>query len=349
MKKKIIFAALLTAFVALSLSACKSQAKDSITVFNYSMYIDPEILDQFEEESGIHVNYEEAPTPEELYTKYKSGAISYDLLCSSEYMLQRLMSEGELKEVDFSSFENKDNMSSRCMEMCKDIDPEHKYLMPYFWGTVGILYDPDKTNGEITSWDSLFNGEYSGNFIMQDSMRDSFMVALKYLGYSANTTDEAELLEAKELLISQKPQVQAYHVDEVRDEIIGGNAALGVIYSGEGYYAYQENDRLKYCIPKEGSNYWIDCFCMTKDCKNVEGAKKFMDFLCREDIAQKNFDYVCYSSAMNSVVDNYSDAEKNFPAVNPSDEELKRCEMFKQLPKETTEKMGEYWKELKAR
>ena len=331
------------------LSGCKKEeAKDTLTVFNYGMYIEEEALEAFQEETGIEVKYEEAPTPEEMYTKYKSGAIKYDVLCTSEYMLQRLINEGELKEVDFSSMENTGNIDQKFWDMVKPFDPENKYVLPYFWGTVGLLYDSTKVKGDINSWDVVFNGEYAGDFIMPNSMRDAYAVALKYLGYSINTTDEGELKEAQELLIKQKPDVAAYLVDEARDEVIAGNAVVAVVYSGESYEAYGENPDLSYCIPEEGSNLWIDCWGITKDCANEENARKFLDFLCREDIGLANYNYIRYSSPLKSVIEGMTEEEKGLEAVNPPKEKLEKCEVFTQLPPETTELMSDLWKELKA-
>ncbi|MCR5106656.1 MAG: ABC transporter substrate-binding protein [Lachnospiraceae bacterium] len=349
MKKKFVVVVFMVLLMSSCLMCgCNKADENSITVFNYGMYMDPEVLKIFEEETGIKVKYEEAPTPEELYTKYKSGAVKYDVLCTSEYMLQRLINEGELQEVDFSTLKNRDNIGDEYFDMCKSFDPDNKYVMPYFWGTVGILYDKEKVHGDVDTWDVLFNGEYAGEFIMQNSMRDAYMVALKQLGYSINTTNEAELREAQELLIDQKPDVQSYLVDEVKDELVAGNATLGVVYSGEGYYAGEEREGLVYCIPREGTNLWIDCFGVTKDCKNVDNAMKFLDYLCREDCAKINFDYVKYASPYLSVIETMTDKEKASSAINPSKEIINNCEIYVQLPQETTDLLNALWKELKA-
>lgn len=237
MKKRVWAALLAGAIVCASALAggCakETESGETLTVFNYGEYLDPEAIEMFTEETGIKILYEEAVTPEDLYTKYKSGAIEYDLLCTSDYMLEKLIQEGELQEIDTSSFEHIGNVGERYFEFSKSFDPENKYTLPYFWGTVGILYNKDKVKGEIDSWDVLFNGDYAGEVIMQNSMRDSYLVALKYLGYSLNTTAPGELKEAQDLLLAQKPDVQAYLVDEVREEMVAENAAVAVIYSGE--------------------------------------------------------------------------------------------------------------------
>ena len=215
MKKRLLSAFLIAALASSTLlvGGCKnsggSESSESLTIFNYGEYIDPDVLDQFTEETGIEIKYEEALTPDELYTKYSSGAIEYDLVCTSDYMLQKLIAEGELQEIDINALENKDNIGEKYWEFSQAFDPENKYTVPHFWGTLGILYDTSKVSEPVESWDVLFNGKYAGDIIMQNSMRDSFMVALKYLGYSLNSDKEAEIQDAYDLLLAQKPDVGA--------------------------------------------------------------------------------------------------------------------------------------------
>lgn len=352
MKKRWISLALAAVMVCavLPLSGCgnKKEITGTLTVFNYGEYIDPDVLDQFTEETGIEVKYEEALTPEEMYTKYKTGAIQYDLLCSTDYMIQKLIDEGELQEIDINELENKDNIGEKYWTFSQAFDPENKYTVPYFWGTLGILYDTTKVSEPVDSWDVLFNHEYAGDIVMQNSMRDTYMVALKYLGYSLNTNDENEIRQAQELLLEQKPDVQAYLVDEARDEVVAGNAAMAVVYSGEAYLGNQYNDNLAYVIPKEGSNVWLDSWCVTKGCNDTEAAMKFLDFLCREDIAQKNFEYIYYSTPNDAVIESLSDEDRANEALVPSDDATKNCEVCVQTNPEITDLMNTLWKELKA-
>lgn len=324
------------------------QDNKSVTVFNYGMYIDPAILTQFTEETGIEVKYEEATTPEEMYTKYTSGAIAYDVLCTSDYMLKRLIDEGQALEIDYSKLPNYKNIDPKFASLSEGFDPEMKYTVPYFWGTVGILYNTKLATSPVDGWEDLFSGEYKGQLIMQDSMRDSFMVALKYLGYSLNTTDEAQIREAADLLKKQKPDVQSYLVDEVRDEVVAENAVMGVIYSGEAHLGHEYNPDLEYIIPKEGSNLWIDSWIITKNCQNQEGAEKFLDYLCRTDIAKQNFDYVYYSSPNREVVDSMDEELRSSIAIVPTQEEIDRCEVYLALDEKTTELYNELWKEIKS-
>lgn len=352
MKKRIV-CFMMAAVMACSgvLTGCggkKTEVTDTLTVFNYGEYMDPDVLDQFTEETGIEVKYEEALTPEEMYTKYKSGAIEYDLLCSTDYMLQKLISEGELQEINMDALENKDNIGEKYWDFSKAFDPDNNYTVPYFWGTLGILYDTTKVKEPVDSWNVLFDGEYSGEIVMQNSMRDMFMLALKALGYSLNSSDEKELKEAQELLLKQKPDVQAYLVDEARDEVVAGNATMAVVYSGEAYLGHQYNENLAYVIPKEGSNVWLDSWCVTKYCDNMDAAQKFLDFLCREDIAQKNFEYIYYSTPNEAVIESLSEEDREDEALVPSDDATKNCEVSLMTDEKTTDLMNELWKELKA-
>lgn len=334
--------------VALVLSGCGKSNENVLTVFNYGEYMDPEVIQMFEEETGIQVKYEEAITPEEMYTKYISGAIKYDLLCTSDYMVDRLIREGEAQQVDFSSMEYADNIGQRYWDFAKAYDPDNSYSLPYFWGTVGILYDSTKVKGPVDSWEVLFNGEYAGDFIMQNSMRDAYMVALKYLGYSLNTTDEAQIREAHALLMEQKPDVQAYLVDEARDEVVVGNATMAVIYSGEAYLGHEYNEDLRYVVPKEGSNVWLDSWVVTKNCANPENAAKFLDFLCREDVAAMNFEYIYYSTPNEAVIENMTETLRNDETIIPADSSTDNCEVYVQLDEASVQLYNDLFKDLKA-
>ena len=354
MINKIISVVCAAILVVSSLSGCSQDLDgtlkrgDVLTVFNYGEYLEPEMLELFTRETGIEVKYEEASTPEEMYTKYKSGGISYDVLCTSDYMVQRLIEEGEAQKIDFSLMPNAANIGQRFWDMTKAFDPNNSYALPYFWGTIGILYDTTKVKGPVDSWDVLFNGDYAGDIIMQDSMRDTFMITLKYLKYSLNTDDEYEIREAGNVLKQQKPDVQAYLVDEARDEVVAGNAAMAVVYSGEAYLGKEFNPDLEYVIPKEGSNLWIDSWIITKNCTNTDAAMKFLDFLCRKDVAQADFEYIYYSTPNEAVIESMDEDLKNNPAVMPTDESLENCEVCTQFDPKVTELYYDLWKELKA-
>ena len=261
-------------------AGCAKDSPNTLTVLNYGKYIESDVLDMFEEETGIKVEYEEYITPENMYTKYKAGAIDYDLICTSDYMIEKLIKEGEVLEIDYNNIPLVENLDHAYFDFSKSFDPQNKYTLPYFFGTVGILYNKEMVDeSKVNSWYILWDKEYAGKIIMADSVRDSFMVAEKRLGYSLNVTDDEELREAQQLLIEQKPLVYSYLVDEAQDEMIAENAAMAVVYSGEAGLALEYNDKLAFSVPKEGSNMWIDSWFMPKSAKHIENAEKFLNFL----------------------------------------------------------------------
>ena len=326
----------------------KSSSDKQVIVYNWGDYIDPETLDMFEEETGIDVVYEEYETNEIMYPKIQSGAIAYDVVCPSDYMIQRMIANDLLAELNFDNIPNIKNIGSTYMEHSKEFDPENKYSVPHLWGTVGILYNKTMVDDPVDSWGILWNEKYKDSILMQDSVRDAFGITLKYLGYSLNSTDLDELTEAKNKLIEQKPLVQAY-VDQARDKMIGNEAALAVIYSGEAITCQLENPDLEYVIPKEGSNMWIDSWVIPKNAKNKENAEAFINFMCRPDIAKMNFDYITYSIP-NEEGRKLLDSEyRNNPIVFPDDKALENCETFKFLGDENDAIYNELWRQVKSK
>ena len=322
---------------------------DKLVVYNWGEYIDPEVLTIFEEETGINVVYEEFETNEILYPKVSSGAIAYDVVCPSDYMIQRMIENDLLTEINFDNIPNIKNIGKQYMEQSRQFDPENKYSVPYCWGTVGILYNKTMVDEPVNSWSILWDPKYKDNILMQDSVRDAFGAALKYLGYSLNSTDLDELTEAKNLLIEQKPLVQAYVIDQVRDKMIGNEAALGVIYSGEAIYTQKENPNLEYVIPKEGSNIWIDSWVIPKNAEHKENAEKFINFLCRPDIALMNFEYITYSTpneAARELIEDESirNSEIAFPDLSKYD----NLETFQYLGTEADQVYGDLWNKVKS-
>ncbi|MGN0382874.1 MAG: PotD/PotF family extracellular solute-binding protein [Eubacterium sp.] len=346
--KRYFLTIIIIVFASFTLAGCGKDRSQQLIVFNYGDYIDPEVLDIFEDETGIEVVYEEYLTPEAMYTKYMNGTTDYDVICTSDYIIEKLISQDEVLEFDIDSLTNSGNIGETYYNSIQIFDPDNKYAIPYFWGTVGILYNTTMIDKEITSWKDLFNEEYNGQIIMQNSVRDSFIVPLKLLGYSINTENTEELTKAQEMLLEQKSLVQSYLVDEIRDEMITGNAAISLVYSGEASYAMASNKDLKYVVPSEGSNAWYDCWFIPKTCKNKEAAEEFLDFLCREDIAQMNFDYVLYATPNEAVIDNFTEKQRQDETLLPSDESLSKCEVFKSLDDETMDLLSSLWKEIKA-
>lgn len=343
---KIIF---IVSFTTVLLVACKKDTSNKVYVYNWGEYIDEEVISMFEKETGIKVIYDEFETNEEMYPKIKAGAVSFDVVCPSDYMIQKMIDNDLLYEINFDNIPNIKYIGQTYLDESSDFDPGNKYSVPYCWGTLGILYNKTMVDGPVDSWDIIFDEKYSGNILMIDSVRDAFGIALEYLGYSLNSTDDAELEQAKLLLQEQYPLVQAYVVDQVRDKMIGKDAAVGVIYSGEAIYTQRENTDLEYVVPKEGSNLWIDGWVIPKSSKNKENAEAFINFMCKPEIALMNFEYITYSTPNIGAIELIEDEDiKNSEIAFPNDDILGRCRTFKYLGEDMEYLYNEKWNQIKS-
>lgn len=352
--KKTVALLLTLSLAVLPLTACGSASSSGsngeVVVYNWGEYIDPDTISMFEEETGIKVIYDEFETNEIMFPKIEAGASKYDVVCPSDYMIKKMIENDLLAEINYDNVPNaKANIGQQYWDMSKEFDTENKYSVPYCWGTVGILYNKTMVDGPVDSWSILWDEKYADNILMQDSVRDAFMVALKLNGYSMNSVNPEELNAAKESLIAQKPLVQAYVIDQVRDKMIGNEAAIGVIYSGEAIFTQRENPDLEYVIPKEGTNVWIDSWVITKNAPNKENAEKFIDFMCRPDIALKNFEYITYSTPNDAARDLIEDEDiRNSKIAFPNLDEYNNLETFTYLGDDADSLYNELWKEVKS-
>lgn len=350
--KKIMNVVVLIIAMSVCLIACGTSDgdKNELVVYNWGEYIDMDTISMFEEETGITVIYEEFETNETMFPKVEAGAASYDVICPSDYMIQKMISNDMLAELNFDNMPNAtEHIGAQYYESSKEFDPANNYSVPYCWGTVGILYNKTMVSEPVDSWSILWNEKYADNILMQDSVRDAFMIPLKMNGYSLNSTVPAELEIAKNALIEQKPLVQAYVIDQVRDKMIGGEAAIGVIFSGEAIYTQRENPDLEYVIPKEGSNIWIDSWVVPKNSENKENAEKFIDFMCRPDIALKNFEYITYSTPNESARALIADEEiRNSEIAFPNLVDYPNLETFQYLGDDGDALYNDLWKEVKS-
>ena len=352
MKKKIVSCILAFSAAASLLSGCGKtvdpNANDVLYVYNAGEYIDPDILTEFTEETGITVVYDEFETNEIMYPKVESGAAIYDLICPSDYMIEKMLAHDLLQPIDYSKVPNYKNIGEEYIKK-STFDPEHRYTIPYCWGTVGILYNKTMVDEPVDSWAILWDEKYKNNILMQDSVRDAYAVALKYLGYSLNSTDHDEIEEACALLQKQKHLVQAYVVDQVRDKMIGNEAAIGVIYSGEAIYTKRQNPDLEYVIPKEGTNIWIDSWVIPKNARHIDNAHKFLNFLCRADIACKNFEYITYSTPNEAARELIEDEDiKNSPVAFPDLSKYNNLETYTFLGEKGEKYLNSMWREVKS-
>lgn len=325
-----------------------AQGNHVLKVYNAGEYIDLGLLEEFEQEYDCTVVYETFESNEMMYTKLSSGE-TYDILVPSDYMIERLKKEEYLQYIDWDLIPNKKNLMKEVQN--KSYDPGNRYSCPYFWGTVGILYDTTVVEEEDLKdgWNLLANPKYKGNIYMYDSERDSFMIALKALGYSMNTKNEQEIQEAYEWLINQRDTMDPiYAGDDVIDNMISGNKALAVVYSGDASYIISENPDLDYFTPDEGTNVWYDAMVITKDCNEVELAHKFINFMLDENSALSNSEEVGYTSTVQSAFDamvegDYEGISSYIPEVdNPN------SEIFAYQEPKIKQKYAELWTKVKA-
>lgn len=323
-------------------------SNNTVYVFNAGEYIDESVIQQFTDETGIRVVYDTFETLEAMYPIIEQGQNRYDAVCPSDYMIQKMIANNLLAKLDWDNIPNYQYIGEQYKETAKAFDPTGEYAVPYTWGTVGILYNPTKMDEvpEEWSWDILWDPKYENEILMQKSVRDAFAVALRKLGYSINTTDPDEIAEARDLLIEQKPLVQAYVIDQVRDKMIGGEATLGVIYSGEYMFCKEQNPDLEYVVPVEGSNVWLDCWVVPANAESKENGEKWINFLCRPDIALKNFEYITYATPNTGAMEEIDEEIMNDPGVFATDETVGSCETFQWLGDDAERVYNDAWTEV---
>ena len=308
--KKVV-AVLLTAMLLLtgcgssasSEEAIQKYGSDTLKIYNVGEYIDTSIISDFEHEFGVKIVYEVFDSNEMMYTKLQAGD-SYDILVPSDYMIQRLIGENALQPLDLSMIPNIENLTDEVKDL--PFDPDNTYSVPYFWGSVGIVYNKnvvDPADLEAEGWEILRDTKYAGKIYMYDSERDSFMVAFKALGYSMNTQNEAEIQEAYQWLMEQRQTMNPVYVaDEVIDGMINGNKDMAVVYSGDATTILMENEEMDFFMPKEGTNLWVDSMVIPANATNPKLANEFINYMLDYDIAYTNSEWVGYASPHKEVL-----------------------------------------------
>ena len=342
--------------VAAILVAGRNAGKPVVNVCSWGEYIDESLIEQFEEETGIMVNYQTAESNEALYSLLKSGAGDYDVVVPSDYMISQLIEEGMLEELDYSNIPNFSLIDDRFKNL--PYDPENRYTVPYTWGTIGIIYNTTMVDEPITSWGSMFSDEYAGNVLMFRNSRDALATALLYLGYDLNTTDEAQLREAQQLLADAKSRgvYQSFVMDEIYQKMEGGNAAIGAYYAGDYLSMLENNEDLAFAVPDEGSNWFVDAMCVLKDAPHKEEAEAWINFIASTEANLANMDYIWYASPNKEALEQYPAYYEElyeeeldpeiYEIMAASQETLERCQMYVVLPYETRALYNVLWTEL---
>ena len=345
MKRIIAFALTVMMTVGL-LAGCGDGGKEQrvVNVCSWGEYIDESLIGEFEAQTGIHVNYQTAESNETLYSLLQTGGADFDVIVPSDYMIGRLIDEGMLAELDYSAIPNYDLIDPRYKSL--SFDPENKYTVPYSWGTVGIIYNTKMVDEPITSWGAMFDEKYAGQVLMINNSRDALMAALCYLGYDINTTDEAQLDEAFQLVKNAKDKgvYQAFVMDEIFGKMEGGNAAIAMYYAGD------------YLTMLEGSNWFVDSMCVLKSSQHKDEAMEWINFIAGTDASLANMDYIWYASPNAEALAEYPAyyEEQNGEALDqelynimaaPADV-LDRCELYVNLPQETLKYYDKLWTQL---
>ena len=355
-----VSAAMACAFVAaVALLTGATASQPVVNVCSLGEYIDEELIGQFEDKTGIRVNYQTAESNEAMYSLLKSGGADYDVIVTSDYMIAQLIEEGMLEELDYSQIPNFELTGPQFRNL--SYDPENRYTVPYTWGTLGIIYNASMVDGEIDSWGALYDDQYAGNVLLINNSRDALGEALLYLGYSVNTTDETEIREAFSLIAgaNRRGVFQAKVSDQVFQKMEGGNAAIATYYAGD-YLSMADNQAdgvdLAFVIPEEGSNWFVDAMCMLKDAPHQEEAHKWINFIASTDANLANMYYIGYASPNREALEGYPDyyLEQEGEELDPEvyeimaapPETLERCEAYMNLPGETLTLYKNLWTQL---
>ena len=356
--KRLLCLSLALVIMAALFSGCKF-GNDVITlnVYNWGEYISDgsdDLMDvnaQFEKEFGVRINYKTYESNESMYTLLESGAAEYDIVIPSDYMIGKMIQEGMLAKLNFDNIPNYQYIDEQYKGL--EYDPNNEYSVPYTWGTVGIFYNKKYVDEAdlAQGWDILWNEKYAGKIFMFDNARDSFMIALKKLGYSMNTANPDEWQAAYNALAKQKPLVQGYFMDQVFQKMTNEEGWLAPYYSGDGANMItgdDGNENIGYFVPHQGTNLFVDAMCVLKTSKNQELAEQYINFMCRPDVATANAEYICYSTPHTEALNMLSEEVSSNPMFYPSAEVVANTEVFITLSEKTLKLQKDLWIKLKC-
>ena len=331
-------------------TGCRSGVNGEVYVYSYGDYFDPMVAEDFEAETGIRVIIDTYDTAEEMYTVLENNATTYDCICTSDYMIEKMIQNDMVAELDYSTMPETKNIGQVYLDKTDVFDPGHSHSVPYQAGIAGILYNTKMVGDtEIDSWDDLWDEKFADQMVMPDSVRDAFMIALKKDGHSLNSTDENEIKAAADALKAQKPLVYKYANDSARDLLANGSAAVGVVWNGEYQYTKDLNEDVEFVVPKEGTEFFIDSWVIPKEAVNRENAEAWINYLCKAEVAAKNFDYLYYTTPNEAALDVIEDEEALAnEAIFPTEETIAKCESLRMLDQDVTDLYSKYWKQVKA-
>ena len=329
-----------------------SSHSDELYVYNWGEYISNgsddsvDVVAAFEKLTGIKVNYTTFDSNESMYAKLKSGAANYDVVIPSDYMVAKMIAEGMLAPLDYSNIPNSQNIDAVYRD--PDYDPTNAYTVPYMLCTTGIIYNTTMVENAPTKWADLWDEQYAGNILMFNNSRDAYAIAAFKNGTSINPETPEEVDEVVETLKEQKPLVQAYVMDEIFDKMIGGEAAIGVYYSGDAITMIDDNPDLAWVFPEEGSVLSVDCMAVPATSEHKEAAEMFINFMCEPDIGKANAEYIGYTTPMQKVWDILDEDLKYSEIAYPSEEVEAKEKVFTALSDEVNNELDVKWSEMKS-
>ena len=356
---KLLIAILLIILACVACGKKIEQGKEKLYVYNWGIYIDKSVIGKFEDKYNCEVVYDEFDTNEEMYAVVSSGARVYDVLCPTDYMIEKMINQGLLYEYDIKELTNYENIDKRILKIISSFDKKNSYVVPYVHSTLGMIYNKtelDRKNLPYPKkWADMWNESYKGELLMQDAMRDLLMVGLKKNNYSLNSKNQDELDKATEDLILQKPLVNAYMIDDLRDKMVAANGTIAVMYSGEVEYIKEQGAgqgyEYEYILPEEGVNFTIDAWVIPKNAQNPTLAKKWIDFMLDPDIALLNFDEMHYGISNLKTIDliRNRDGEEYVKneAMFPNLDNIDKYEIYKDLG-DFEENYNEAYKRIKS-
>ena len=324
----------------------------TLNVYNWGEYISNgsddsvDVVDAFQKLTGIHVNYTTFDSNESLYAKLKSGAADYDVIIPSDYMVAKMISEGMLAKLDFDNIPNFQNIDE--VYRNADYDPANEYTVPYMLCTTGIIYNTTMVDKAPASWADLWDEQYAGNILMFNNSRDAYAIAAFATGHSINPQSTEEVDEVVEHLKAQKPLVQAYVMDEIFDKMIGGEAAIGVYYSGDAITMIDDNPDLAWVFPEEGSVLSVDCMAIPATSEHQEAAEMFINFMCETDIGKANAEYIGYTTPMESVREVLDEDLRDSEIAYPPEELAAKERVFTALSDDVNSELDVKWSEMKS-
>ncbi len=352
---KRFFSVLLCLLMVAGLLPASASAAGPVTinVYNWGQYISDgsdgyiDVNAEFTKRTGIKVNYMTYDSNESLYTKLKTGGSTYDVIIPSDYMVARLISEGMLEKLDLANIPNYKYVDEAYKNTA--YDPNNEYSVPYTWGTVGVIYNSKYVDeADVGSWELLWNSKYAGKILMFDNPRDAFAIAEEDLGIDINSQNADDLRAAAYKLIEQKPLVQSYVMDQIYDKMEREEAWIAPYYAGDYLMMAAENPDLKFYLPKEGFNLFIDAICIPKGCQNKEAAEEYINFLCDPEISGGNLDYLGYSTPISDAKQYMDPSMAESEVAYPPADVLKGGSSFLNLSSETSQQMDSLWLQVKT-